>query len=216
MIAGHYGIGFIGKAFNNAVPLWVLFLAVQLVDVLWAVLVLLKIEKARMAPGITPINPIDFYYMPYTHSLAASILWAIAAALVSSRMFGARQRWSAAAIVGAAVLSHWVLDFFVHRPILPVYGNSLKVGLGLYNLPAVALGLELALLFGGMVLYLRARGGGSVHRWGTIVLALVITALLGFVSFAPPLRKVNAAATSALATYIVLAVAAYCLERKRR
>jgi hypothetical protein len=59
----------------------------------------------------------------------------------------------AAAIVGAAVFSHWVLDLIVHRTDLPLYDNSLKVGLGLWNHPAVALALEIAFLFGGMYLY---------------------------------------------------------------
>ncbi|MGH7855135.1 MAG: hypothetical protein ACREP3_16920 [Candidatus Binatia bacterium] len=215
MVAGHYGVGFIAKALNNAVPLWVLFLAVQLVDIFWAVLVLLKIERARIVPGITPINPIDFYYMPYTHSLAGVVLWSIAAATISSRMVTGRQRWSVAAVVGAAVLSHWVLDLLVHRPILPLYGDGFKVGIGLYHLPAVALGLELALLFGGIYLYLRRTKPRRAHRSATIILGLVITGLLGFVAFAPPLRKINAAATSALVTYLVLAGAAYWIERQR-
>ena len=214
MIAGHYGVGFIGRALNNALPLWVLFVAVQFVDILWAVFVLLKIERARIVPGITPINPIDFYYMPYTHSLAAVVLWAIAAALLCSLMVAARQRLSTAVIVGGAVLSHWVLDLLVHRPILPLYGNEEKVGLGLYHVPAVSLGLELALLFGGMFLYLRSAKATRRIRSATIILGFVITGLLGFVSFAPPLRKISTAAAAALATYLVLAAAAYWIERR--
>jgi hypothetical protein len=35
----------------------------------------------------------------------------------------------------------------VHRPDLSLYGNSAKVGLGLWNAPALAFGLEAALLF---------------------------------------------------------------------
>lgn len=61
-------MSFIAKAANKAIPLWVLFIAAQLVDMIWAVLVLLGIEKARIVRGITPINPIDFFYMPYTHA----------------------------------------------------------------------------------------------------------------------------------------------------
>jgi hypothetical protein len=59
-------------------PLWLLFIAVQLVDVAWAVLVLLGVEKARIVPGITASNPLDLYYMPYTHSLVAAGLWSVA------------------------------------------------------------------------------------------------------------------------------------------
>jgi len=35
----------------------------------------------------------------------------------------------------------------VHRPDLPLYGSSANVDLGLWNAPALAFGLEAALLF---------------------------------------------------------------------
>src|ERR1700687_547968 len=79
MFIGHYGPSFAIKAIRPAIPLWPLFIAVQLVDVAWAVLVLLGMEKVRIVPGITASNPLDLYYMPYTHSLVAAALWAVAA-----------------------------------------------------------------------------------------------------------------------------------------
>lgn len=74
MFIGHYGAGLAVKAADRSIPLWLLFLAVQLVDVAWAVLVILGIEKVRIVPGITATNPLDLYYMPYTHSLVAALL----------------------------------------------------------------------------------------------------------------------------------------------
>src|SRR3972149_2278819 len=79
MFIGHYGPSFAIKATDKSIPLWLLFIAVQMVDVLWAVLVLLGIEKVRIVPGITATNPLDLYYMPYTHSLVAALLWSAAA-----------------------------------------------------------------------------------------------------------------------------------------
>ena len=38
------------------------------------VLVLLGIEKLRIVTGFTQANPLDLYYMPYTHSLPGSIV----------------------------------------------------------------------------------------------------------------------------------------------
>src|SRR5438094_636336 len=102
--------------------------------------------------GSTATNPLDLYYMPYTHSLDGAILWAIAAGF-GYRVLRKADGWSAAVIVGAAVLSHWVLDLVVHRPDLPLYDNSLKVGFGLWNHPIAAFALEIAFLFGGMYLY---------------------------------------------------------------
>ena len=76
-------------------------------------------------------------------------------------------RRSEAVWVGAAVFSHWVLDLLVHRPDLPLYDDTMKVGLGLWNHPALALALEAVLLFGGMILYLRTtRPVNSIGRFG--------------------------------------------------
>jgi hypothetical protein len=44
-------------------------------------LILLGVEKVRIVPGITATNPLDLYFMPYTHSLIAAVLWSLAAFL---------------------------------------------------------------------------------------------------------------------------------------
>src|SRR6266480_4294208 len=69
MFVGHYGVSFAAKKAEPAIPLWVLFIAVQLLDFLWAPFVLLGIEKVRIVPGFTASNPLDLYYMPYTLGL---------------------------------------------------------------------------------------------------------------------------------------------------
>src|SRR6266550_2433820 len=156
MFVGHYGVSFAAKRGDRTIPLWVLFVAVQLLDVSWSLFVFFGIEKVRIVPGITASNPLDLYYMPYTHSLVAALLWSLGAyvAYRAIRAFGASHR--AALLVALAVFSHWVLDLVVHRPDLPLYDNVAKVGLGLWNYPAPAFLLEVALLFGGMFLYLRS------------------------------------------------------------
>ena len=93
MFIGHYGPSFAAKAWKNPIPLWVLFLAVQLVDIFWSIFVILGIEKVRIVPGITATNPFDLYYMPYTHSLIAAVLWSAVAA-VAYRFFSPG-RWMA-------------------------------------------------------------------------------------------------------------------------
>lgn len=75
MFIGHYGPAIAIKAVRPAIPMWLLFTAVQLVDIAWAALVLLGIEKVRIVPGVTASNPLDLYYMPHTHSFAAALLW---------------------------------------------------------------------------------------------------------------------------------------------
>ena len=73
MFVGHYSVAFAVKSDRNKIPLWVLFVAVQLLDFLWAPLVLVGIERVRIVPGITASNPLDLYYMPYTHSLVGAL-----------------------------------------------------------------------------------------------------------------------------------------------
>lgn len=215
MFIGHYGPSFACKAWKPVVPLWVLFVAVQLVDIVWAVLVLLGIEKVRIVPGITATNPFDLYYMPFTHSLPGAIFWSVGAAVVY-RAVAPAQKWTAAAIVGGAVLSHWVLDLVVHRPDLPLYDDAYKVGFGLWNYPAIAFLLEIALLFGGIALYLRVTEPIDViGRYGMTVLGLFAVALQAYVFFGPPPVSDTAFALTALVLYFAFAVLVYWLEGKR-
>jgi len=215
MFVGHYGPGFAAKALDKKIPLWLLFLAVQLVDVVWAILVLLGVEKVRIEPGITVTNPLDLYYMPYTHSLLAALLWSVAALLIY-RYASRLGNWFSATVLGLAVLSHWVLDLVVHRPDLPLYDNSMKVGLGLWNYPVISSALEAALLFGGMFLYYKttrpvSRGG----RFGMIIFGFVMLAVQFSVFFGPPPPSDKAVAIMALFSYVVFTLVAWWLEKKR-
>lgn len=208
MFVGHYGVSFVAGRVNPHIPLWVLFIAVQLLDVFWAPLIMLGIEKVRIVPGITASNPLDLYYMPYTHSLIAAVIWSVAG-------YGAYRLWrrpagAAAVLVGLAVFSHWILDFVVHRPDLPLYDNAAKAGLGLWNRPALAFGLEAALLFGGMWLFLQGRVGS---RAGMIVFGAVMLAIQAFIFFGPPPTSDTAAAATALVAYVVFAAVVARWER---
>jgi len=215
MFVGHYGPSFGIKAIRPAIPLWLLFIAVQLVDVAWAILILLGIEKVRIVPGITASNPFDLYYMPYTHSLVAAGLWAVAAIVLCKPLRGVRN-WSAAVWVGAAVFSHWVLDLLVHRPDLPLYDDTMKVGLGIWNYPAIALALEALLLFGGMIMYLRrTQAINAIGRLGPPVFGTLMLAIQGYIFFGPPPTSPGAAAITALVSYFVFAVVAHWLDRQR-
>ncbi len=215
MFIGHYGVSFAAKAVKPALPLWLLFLAVQLVDVFWAIFVLLGIEKVRIVPGITATNPLDLYYMPYTHGLLTSLLWGGAVVLIC-RLLPKINRWGTAAVVGIAVFSHWLLDLIVHRPDLPLYENSMKVGMGLWNFPIIAFGVEILLLAVGTYFYLRKTkpldNGG---RYGFILFGLLMIAVQAVVFFGKPPTSDAEIAISALLSYFLFAGVAFWLERKR-
>ena len=211
MFVGHYGVSFAAKRLDPTIPLWRLFLAVQFLDILWAPFILLGIEKVRIVPGITASNPLDLYYMPYTHSLVAALVWSGAGGL-AYHFFARRARRHAGAVVGFAVFSHWILDFMVHRPDLPLYDNSAKVGLGLWNAPALAFGLEAAVLFGGIWLCLRGRLARSI---GTLIFGVLMLALQAYVFFGPPPTSDRAAASTALVAYALLATVIWWLQDRR-
>jgi hypothetical protein len=214
MFVGHYGISFAAKSADRAIPLWVLFVAVQLLDVLWAPMILLRIEKVRIVPGITATNPLDLYYMPYTHSLAAALVWSAAAFVFVLYGFSSNPSRArpAALIVAGAVFSHWILDLVVHRPDLPVYDDSWKVGLGLWNFPATALAAEAGLLALGVALYLR-RGAAIRQVVGTLAFAAIMLGVHAYTFFGSPPASPVATAVTALVAYSVFAVAAYVLDR---
>ena len=214
MFIGHYGVSFAFKSVEKSLPLWLLFLAVQFVDVLWAIFVLTGIEKVRIVPGITATNPLDLYFMPYTHSLIGAAAWSLLAFAVYKFLRG--NATVGAIYLGAAVFSHWILDLIVHRPDLPLFDDSAKVGLGLWNYPAIAFGLEIVLLFGGIFLYMRATTTESlIGRFGMPVLGILLIGVQSIVFFGAPPESPAAAATTALIAYFLFAALTFWLERYR-
>jgi len=208
MFVGHYGVSFAAKRMEGSIPLWLLFLAVQFLDVLWAPLVLVGVEKVRIVPGITASNPLDLYYMPYTHGLVAALLWSVAAGL-AYRFVARPSDPRPALVVGMAVFSHWILDFVVHRPDLPVYDNAAKIGLGLWNRPALAFGLEATLLLGGMALCLARRPRRTIE---TLAFGLVMLGIQAYIFFGPPPASDRAAASTALGAYAIFALLIWWLQ----
>ena len=64
-------------------------------------------------------------------------------------------------MLGAAVLSRWVLDIVSHRPDMPVLPGGLFIGLGLWHSVPLTLAVELPMFGAGIWLYARARTIGS-------------------------------------------------------
>jgi len=218
MFAGHYAVSFLVKKAESKLPLWILFLATQLLDILWAIFVLFGIEHYRIVPGITASLPLDLYYMPYSHSLVSVTIWsAVVFAGYRWMVSGSGSRRDRPALfLALAVFSHWVLDFVVHRPDLPLYDNARKVGLGLWNYPLTAFALEAALLVGGILLYLRSTTANTFRgRYGVLLFGLAILAVHYFVLWGPPPPSLAAGAARMGALYLILAAAAYWLEKKR-
>ena len=151
MFLGHYAVALALKRAEPKLSLGTLFLAVQLCDLLWGAFLLLGWEHVRIITDGSSLLPLEFYDYPISHSLVGTIIWSgVAAALYYSWPTRDTSRhWQAAALVGLAVFSHFVLDLLVHLPDLPLSGNdSPKLGLGLWNSVPATLALEFARVVG--------------------------------------------------------------------
>lgn len=209
MFVGHYSASFVGRASEKRIPLWLLFIAVQWIDVLWGIFVLLGIEKVRIVPGITASNALDLYYMPYTHSLLGVLGWS-AFAYVACQLFPALRGKRTGLILAGAVFSHWILDLIVHRPDLALYDSVGKMGFGLWNYRGAAFTLEMAILFWGAAILYRTVVY-SVRLMGFVIFLAALQVFGTF--FFPPPPSDHAAAFTALTLYFLLTLIAWWVDR---
>lgn len=171
MFIGHWAPALALAARPRAPAIGLLFIAAQLVDWAFFAFLPLGVEHMRFSPGISAMNPMDLYHMPYTHSLLGTGLFAVG---LAGLVWTASRERMAAFLAGVAVLSHWFLDLIVHVPDLTLAGNPPKLGLGLWNYPWIEMPLELGITLGALWFYARARQP-SFGR--VIVLAAVLLAL---------------------------------------
>jgi len=134
----------------------------------------LGIEKVRMVPGITATNSLDLYYMPYTHSLVGALIWS-GLAFASTEWYRARRLHGSGVARGVCCLFPLDPGFDCSSSDLAIYDDTWKVGLGLWNYRGWEFVLEIAILLGGIVLYLKRN---SVARTGGIVTFGVVLILI--------------------------------------
>lgn len=187
MILGHYGLALAAKRVAPRTSLGTFAFAAQWLDELWPILVLAGIERVRVAPGLMAANPLDFEYYPYSHSLAAAIVWSI---LLGGIYYVLRRERRSATVVGLLVLSHWILDLPMHRPDLQLWpGSAMRVGLGAWRSIPLTIFLELAVFGFGLVVYLRTtRARDRIGNWALWGMAAVLLLIFvsGFTSAPPP------------------------------
>jgi membrane-bound metal-dependent hydrolase YbcI (DUF457 family) len=156
MIAGHFGFAAAMKDREPSAPLWALMLATMWLDVVFAPLYTMGIERIDPVAGSRAGYGNGIIHADYTHSLVGAALLALLFGVVAARPWGRR----VGAVLGAVVFSHWVLDLVVHRadmPLLPGNAGGLPLlGFGLWRVPAASAGVELALVIMGALLYWRA------------------------------------------------------------
>jgi hypothetical protein len=214
MFLGHFGLALAAKRVVPAASLRTTILAAQFLDALWPLFVLAGIERFAIVPGITRVTPLDFTHYPWSHSLVMAVVWG---ALFAFAYWLLRRRPAYAFWMAALVVSHWVLDWIVHRPDLPLApgGESLH-GLDLWDSLPATLVLELGLFGGGVAIYLGCTK--AADRIGVIAFWVLVGALLAAyagAAFGPPPPSVAAVAWSGLIGYLFMALAAWADHHRR-
>jgi len=171
MFIGHFGVALAGKRLAPKTSLATLIVGAQFLDLLWPVFLLLGMEHVRLVPGITKVQAFDFYDYPFSHSLSMAVGWSVAYGLI---YYLVRHYPRGSWVVGSLVLSHWVLDFLVHRPDLPLWPGGPKYGLGLWNSWPASISIEVFFFAAGIWLYVSATRSrdrvGQFAFWGLMML----------------------------------------------
>ncbi len=182
MFIGHWMPALVAATHKNAPRLGTLFIAAQLVDWAFFVFLLTGTENMRITPGISAMNPMDLYDMPYTHSLLGSFAFA---AVFAGLIWLATTNRTASLIGGAVVLSHWFLDLLVHVPDLTLAGGPPKLGFGLWNYPWLEIPLELGITVAALWYYARKRQP-SGPRMALLAGILLLLQMVNWLGPVPP------------------------------
>ncbi|MEO6028675.1 MAG: hypothetical protein ABIR79_17565, partial [Candidatus Binatia bacterium] len=183
----------------------------QLVDVAWAIFILLGVEHFHLDPAL-PSNPLVLDHMPYTHSLLGTLAWAaLGGAIVVLAGFG---KTRAAVVTGLVVCSHWVLDVLVHRPDMTLVGSDAPFGLALWNRPVLAFVVEIAVLVGAAAFAVTQSRVGEAERRAVVRGVGVLVLLQIFTTLGPVPPSPTAMVLSVLATFLLVAWGAARMERR--
>jgi hypothetical protein len=201
MFIGHYGLALATKRAAPRVSLGALIAAAQLADLIWPVLLLLGVERVRIIPNPNPLLTLSFDSYPWTHSLLMAVVWGLVAGGAYAAVRGNRK---GGVVIGLLVVSHWVLDWVVHVPDLPLYPGGPRVGLGLWRSLYGTMVVEAAIFVIGLAVYARVtRPSDRTGRWALWGLAALLVVLFVANVYSPPPPSVSALAWGALVGWLI-------------
>jgi hypothetical protein len=170
-------------------------------------------ERAGIDPGNTAFTPLDFVSYPISHSLVAAAGWATLFAVI---YYVVTHYQKGAVLVWFGVISHWVLDFVVHRPDLPLYPGGPRLGLGLWNSIVATVIVEGLMYAAGIWIYLRVtRANDRTGKWGLVAFIIVVAGTYVATIFSPPPPSVNALVITAIPLMWLLVFWAWWFDRHR-
>ena len=202
MFIGHYAVGLASKRFAPRSSLGALIAAPILLDLLWPIFLLLGWEHVSIVPNGNPFLRLQFDSYPISHGLVAVIGWAT---LYASIYFGVTRYLAGTIVIWAGVVSHWLMDYLVHLPDLPLTARGRLFGLGLWNHRWLTVAIEVALFAIGIWTYQRqTRAKDKIGLYG--FLGFVAALLLGYAGavFGPAPPSVRKLAGFALLTWLAI------------
>ena len=213
MFIGHYALALAAKRLAPRTSLGTLFAAPTLADLLWPLLLLLGWEQSHVVPGPNPLLTLWLDDIPWSHSLFTLIVWGAVFGFLYKRLGGDKR---AAIVIGALVVSHWVLDFVTHRPDMPLYPGGPRVGLGLWNYPIATVIIETVMLGAGVASYLRTtRARDGIGRWGFWGLIVLLAGSYYSSLFTPTPTDIKALAIGGIIFAWVFVLFAWWVDRHR-
>ena len=207
MFIGHYAVGLASKKAAPHASLGVLIAAPILLDLLWPIFLLIGAEHVVIQPNSNPFLRLDFVSYPISHGLVAVIGWAT---LFAALYFGIARYALGAIAIWTGVVSHWLLDFVVHRADLPLYAGGRLLGLGLWNHRWLTIVIEVTMFFIAIWTYQRqTRAKDKIGQYGFWAFILLLLIVYGLAAFGPPPPSVRAVAIGTLLTWLFVPWAWY-------
>jgi hypothetical protein len=165
------------------VPPLVILLGVSFPDILWPILIFVKVEKAQVNPNSPLQKEIKFTSYPYSHSLVTSFS--------VSGVIGVILAFTISPLAGilfvVAASSHWFLDAIVHIRDLPIlgFGHDKKVGFGLWRNGKAAFVIEYIFYVVGTLIFVPFTYVLPLLVLGTIFHLLNANSFFGFTKTNP-------------------------------
>lgn len=199
MFIGHYVIAYILIRLFPQVPPLVILLGVGFPDILWPILVFLKVEKASVNPNSALQKSVKFSSYPYSHSLVTTFLISGIVGLILA--FTINPISGICFVVASS--SHWFLDTIVHIRDLPIlgFGRDKKIGLGLWNNGKTAFIVEYVFYVVGTLLFVPYVYFLPLLVLGTIFHLLNANSFFGFTKTNPS-KSINSYAVLALIGFV--------------
>ncbi len=214
MYIGHYGVAFAMKKKFNQIPLWLMFISVQLADFLAFIFILLWIEKIHSVENPNPFYRVVIDYLPYSHSLFSTFIFSLIIFLVFWKI--KNKTWGL--VLWAWVLSHWFLDLPFQKSNLPIFFDSYQVGFWLWDY--ISLSFITELVFVSITWYFLYHNNPKIKNMVILILILLTSWFFTFVTFIKDPENIenssNAKIIILLIAYTIFTIISYFSERKEK